>query len=49
MGRARNVVVYRLLTEKSIDVRIMELLGNKSRVFDLYAKNSKIDKKDNIW
>lgn len=42
MGQSRNVVVYRLLTEESIDLAILEILGNKSHLFDLYARESEI-------
>ena len=40
MGQARNVLVYRLLCEKSIDERIMEMLEEKQRVFDAFADES---------
>lgn len=42
MGQSRNVLVYRLLTEQSIDGIMLETLGHKSYVFDLYAKDSDI-------
>jgi len=42
MGQSRNVVVYRLLTEDSIDVSMLELLGQKSGLFDLYARESEV-------
>ena len=42
MGQSRNVVVYRLLTEDSIDVSMMELLGQKAGLFDLYARESEV-------
>lgn len=42
MGQSRNVVVYRLLTEDSIDVSIMELLDEKSQLFNLYARDSEV-------
>jgi SNF2 family DNA or RNA helicase len=42
MGQSRNVVVYRLLTEDSIDVSILELLGQKAGLFDLYARESEV-------
>lgn len=40
MGQARNVLVYRLLCEKSIDERVMELLEEKQKVFDAFADES---------
>lgn len=42
MGQSRNVVVYRLLTEESIDESMLELLGEKSELFDLYARESNV-------
>ena len=42
MGQTRNVVVYRLLTEDSIDVSMLELLGEKSKLFDMYARDSEV-------
>ncbi|CEA02522.1 RNA polymerase-associated protein RapA [Jeotgalicoccus saudimassiliensis] len=42
MGQSRNVVVYRLLTEDSIDVSILELLEEKSQLFNMYAKDSEV-------
>ncbi|SFK73279.1 DEAD/DEAH box helicase [Salinicoccus halodurans] len=42
MGQSRNVVVYRLLTEDSIDVSMMELLDEKSQLFNLYARDSEV-------
>ena len=42
MGQSRNVVVYRLLTEDSIDVSMLELLGQKAGLFDLYARESEV-------
>ena len=39
-GQARNVLVYRLLCEDSIDERIMELLAEKQAVFDAFADKS---------
>lgn len=40
MGQARNVLVYRLLCEDSIDERITELLDKKQRIFDVFADKS---------
>lgn len=42
MGQSRNVVVYRLLTEDSIDVSMLEVLEEKSKLFNLYAKDSEV-------
>lgn len=42
MGQTRNVLVYRLLTEDSIDESMLEILGYKSEIFDLYARESEI-------
>ncbi len=42
MGQSRDVVVYRLLTENSIDVSMLELLGQKAGIFDLYARESEV-------
>ncbi|MCD5003671.1 DEAD/DEAH box helicase [Enterococcus saccharolyticus] len=42
IGQTRNVFVYRLLTEDSIDERLLEMLGNKQALFDQYAKDSLI-------
>lgn len=40
MGQVRDVLVYRLLTENSIDSSLMELLNHKQILFDAYAKES---------
>jgi SNF2 family DNA or RNA helicase len=40
MGQTRNVLVYRLLCENSVDERIMSLLENKQAVFDAFADQS---------
>ncbi len=40
MGQARNVLVYRLLCEDSIDQRFRELLDEKQQTFDMYADTS---------
>lgn len=42
MGQSRDVVVYRLLTEDSIDVSMLEVLGEKAELFDLYARESEV-------
>lgn len=40
MGQTHKVVVHRLLTINSVDERMMEILGNKQRLFDAYARDS---------
>lgn len=40
MGQARNVLVYRLLCEDTIDERIMDMLAQKQAVFDAFADKS---------
>lgn len=40
MGQINTVVVHRLLTEDSIDERMMEILDNKQQLFDSYARDS---------
>lgn len=40
MGQARNVVVYRLLCDDTIDERITALLEQKQTVFDTFADKS---------
>jgi SNF2 family DNA or RNA helicase len=40
MGQVNDVMVYRLLTEKSIDESLVELLNHKQSIFDAYAKES---------
>jgi SNF2 family DNA or RNA helicase len=40
MGQVNDVMVYRLLTEKSIDESLVELLNHKQAIFDAYAKES---------
>jgi len=40
MGQVRNVIVYRLLCEDSVDERIIELLENKQNIFDSFADKS---------
>ena len=41
MGQVRNVLVYRLLAEQTIDERIMGILKEKQKLFDDYADESK--------
>lgn len=40
MGQSRNVLVYRLLCEDTVDERITELLEQKQRIFDEFADKS---------
>ena len=40
MGQARNVLVYRLLADDTVDERIIELLAGKQAVFDAFADES---------
>ena len=40
MGQVRNVLVHRLLCERTIDERILDLLGAKQMVFDEFADES---------
>lgn len=40
MGQARNVLVYRLLCENTIDEKITELLEYKQEIFDAFADKS---------
>ncbi|SER90937.1 DEAD/DEAH box helicase [Salisediminibacterium halotolerans] len=42
MGQAKSVNVYRLLTEDSIDENMLELLNQKSDLFDQYARDSNV-------
>ena len=42
MGQSRDVVVYRLLTEDSIDATMLDVLGEKAQLFDLYARKSEV-------
>jgi superfamily II DNA or RNA helicase len=40
MGQVRKVQVHRLLTEDSVDQRMLEILGAKQQLFDEYAAKS---------
>ena len=42
MGQARNVLVYRLLCENTVDEKIMEMLAEKQAVFDAFADKSAV-------
>lgn len=40
MGQTRNVLVYRLLCENTVDEKIMALLEDKQAIFDAFADKS---------
>ena len=40
MGQTRNVLVYRLLCEDTVDERITTILENKQAIFDAFADKS---------
>jgi SNF2 family DNA or RNA helicase len=40
MGQLRDVIVYRLLTQESVDEYMVELMNHKQAIFDAYAKQS---------
>lgn len=40
MGQTRNVLVYRLLCDDTVDERVMEMLENKQEIFDKFADKS---------
>ena len=40
MGQTRNVLVYRLLADDTVDEEITQLLENKQAVFDAFADKS---------
>ena len=40
MGQTRNVLVYRLLCENTVDERITDLLEEKQQIFDAFADKS---------
>jgi len=42
MGQLRTVQVHRLLTEDSVDQRMLEILDSKARLFDEYARRSEV-------
>ena len=45
MGQVRNVKVFKLLCEESIDERIMDILENKETIFDNFADISSVGQK----
>ncbi len=42
MGQLRTVQVHRLLTQDSVDQRMLEILEGKARLFDEYARRSEV-------
>lgn len=40
MGQTRNVLVYRLLCDDTVDEKIMDMLENKQAIFDAFADKS---------
>ncbi|MGW5173575.1 DEAD/DEAH box helicase [Streptomyces sp. NPDC004082] len=42
MGQVRTVQVHRLLAADSVDGRLLEILKNKDRLFDAYARRSDV-------
>lgn len=42
MGQTKDVIVYRLLTEDSVDERILTLLHGKKEIFSNFAKDSTV-------
>ena len=40
MGQTRNVLVYRLLCEDTVDEKVMDVLENKQKIFDAFADES---------
>jgi SNF2 family DNA or RNA helicase len=40
MGQVRDVLVYRLLADETVDERIMEILKTKQNLFDNFADES---------
>ncbi len=40
MGQARNVLVYRLLAQDTIDEKLLALVQHKQNIFDAFADNS---------
>lgn len=54
MGQVRDVLVYRLLSEDSIDEHIMQILRDKQNVFDNFAEESvvgteSLKEKEQAW
>lgn len=47
MGQVRNVLVYRLLCEDTVDERLIKLLEEKQKIFDAYADKSVAAQQEN--
>lgn len=45
MGQTRNVLVYRLLCENTVDEKITDLLESKQKIFDAFADRSEAAEK----
>lgn len=48
MGQSRNVLVYRLLCENTIDEKLIDVLKEKQKIFDEFADKSIAAESDNI-
>ena len=48
MGQVRNVLVYKLLSEGTIDEYLVERLGNKQEIFDTFADESEAGEQSKI-
>lgn len=46
MGQTRNVLVYRLLCEKTVDERVTKLLADKQKTFDYFADEALASKSE---
>ena len=46
MGQARNVLVYRLLCENTVDEKLLEVLKKKQAIFDAFADQSALSMAD---
>lgn len=46
MGQTRNVIVHRLLMKDTVDERLMEVLKQKSELFDAFADVSEVGDRD---
>ena len=44
MGQTRNVEVFRLLSDESVDERVLEILKTKQEIFDKFADESVVAK-----
>ena len=45
MGQSRNVLVYRLLCEDTMDEKLIDVLEEKQEIFDAFADKSVIGQK----